>query len=68
MFVVSVLDNGDERNFVATDVYVEANCIVFAVSGRTLRYGVADLLDVVPVERESDRSPRWASQRSARVN
>jgi hypothetical protein len=68
MFVVSVLDQGDERNFVVIEVRLEDNFVFFEAGSRKLRYRIADLLDVVPVEVESQRTSRWTLQRSSVVN
>ncbi|NKM88031.1 hypothetical protein GFL54_27795 [Rhizobium laguerreae] len=51
MFVLSVLDDGGERNFVTTSVRVEDGRIFAVVGDATRRFQIEDVIDLVLVAR-----------------
>ena len=52
MFVVSIIDYGDERNFVATDLRVDHGDILIEAGGVRHLFRLADVIDIVPIGKE----------------
>lgn len=49
MFVVSVIDDGDERNFVATSFRMVCGDVLIEASGVQHLFRLEDVIEVVPV-------------------
>jgi hypothetical protein len=49
MFVVSIMDNGNERNFVATDFRLHLSTVIIAVGAAEHVFPISDVIEVVPV-------------------
>ncbi len=50
MFVLSVLDKGDERNFITSDVKLEGRYLVATVGSTAQRFAISDVIDIVLVD------------------
>ncbi len=53
MFVVSIMDRGDERNFLATELRLNDDMAFVDCGGVTHVFKVVDVIDIIPVS--SDR-------------
>ncbi len=67
MFVVSIIDNGDERNFVVTDVRVREIDVVVNAGGVEHVFRLADIIDILPIG-VSQRDVKALSLRSRRLH
>ncbi len=68
MFVVSVFDDGDERNFVAKDIRVTYDDIVIETGGARYLFKLVDVIDIIPVGTLAStvsRSPSFRSRRAS---
>jgi hypothetical protein len=63
MFVVSIDDQGEERNFLATSFNIFAGAVVATICGQTRMFNAADVIDILPVEPLSPRNARFIDQR-----
>ncbi|WP_156408921.1 hypothetical protein [Rhizobium sp. Root708] len=68
MFVVSILDDGDERNFVATDIRISTDDIVIEAGGDRHLFRLIDVIDILPIGTIApsvSRSPSFRSRRAS---
>lgn len=63
MFVVSILDEGSERNFVANDFRIFAREVVIVVGDKKHRFELDDLLGVITLD-TAGRSNNVSSPRA----
>ena len=49
MYVLSIDDNGQERNFLATSLEFRDSIVVAVIRGDTLEFKMTSLLDVLPL-------------------
>jgi hypothetical protein len=49
MYVVSVLDNGDQRTFVSESLKVLDRVVYATISGSEKRFLLSEVIDIVPV-------------------
>jgi len=68
VFVVSVIDDGEERNFVATDLRVTLDDVLIQAGGVCHLFRLVDLIDVLPIGKEPSSVARSPSFRNRRVN
>ncbi len=52
MFVVSVFDDGNERNFIASGIKVIGRILHAEISGVTKSFSLSDVVDILPIERK----------------
>jgi len=50
MYVVSVLDNGDQRTFVSENLKILDRIVYATICGASKQFLLADILDIVPVD------------------
>jgi hypothetical protein len=50
MYVVSVLDNGDQRTFVSENLKILDRVVYATICGSSKQFLLADILDIVPVD------------------
>ena len=50
MYVVSVLDNGDQRTFVSENLKILDRIVYATICGSSKQFLLADVLDIVPVD------------------
>lgn len=50
MFVVSVLDNGEQRTFVSEGLKILDRVVYATIRGQVQQFSLSEVLDVVPVE------------------
>jgi len=65
MFVVSIIDDGHERNLVATKIQMESGSLVVHAGGKRHVFPVGSLIEISAIEeaREWASWPRrWATQ------
>ena len=55
-FVVSVLDNGHERNFVAHELRLKSDNLEFPIGKATHSFKMSNILDLAIVDLEADRA------------
>jgi hypothetical protein len=68
VFVVSVLDDGDERNFVATDLRMVCDDVLINASGVQHLFRLKDVIDIVPVGEKPSAIPKSPAYRSRLVS
>lgn len=68
MFVVSVNDNGEERNLVASYVRVVDDFILVQAGGVSHAFPVATLMDIVAVDAVTEISKPAYSQKTVRFH
>lgn len=54
MFVVSVFDDGNERNFIASGIRVIGRILHAEIAGVTKSFSLGDVVDILPIERKHD--------------
>jgi len=57
MYVVSVLDNGDQRTFVSESLKILDRIVYATICGTSKQFLLADILDIVPVDAMSAKTP-----------
>ncbi|MBW6420878.1 hypothetical protein KX729_05440 [Rhizobium sp. XQZ8] len=57
MYVVSVLDNGDQRTFVSENLKILDRIVYATICGSSKQFLLADILDIVPVDAMSTKTP-----------
>ena len=57
MYVVSVLDNGDQRTFVSENLKVVDRIVYATICGSSKQFLLADVVDIVPVEAARGKMP-----------
>jgi hypothetical protein len=57
MYVVSVLDNGDQRTFVSENLKILNRIVYATICGASKEFLLADILDIVPVEAMPTKTP-----------
>jgi hypothetical protein len=57
MYVVSVLDNGDQRTFVSENFKVVDRIVYATICGSSKQFLLADVVDIVPVEAARGKMP-----------
>lgn len=57
MYVVSVLDNGDQRTFVSENLKILDRIVYATICGASKQFLLADILDIVPVEAMAAKTP-----------
>jgi hypothetical protein len=66
MFVVSVFDDGNERNFIASGIKVIGRILHAEIAGVTKSFSLSDVVDILPIERkregEADAKPSGRRQ------
>ena len=68
MFVLSILDKGDERNFLTSDVKLEGRYLVATVGMTSQRFAIADVIDIVLVDCSIEPAAPVKHCRSSSVN
>lgn len=68
MFVVSVNDEGQERNLVASCIRLEKDLIVIQAGGASHTFPVADLMDIIDVNADPAIAPISRHERGSRLN
>lgn len=68
MFVVSVVDDGQERNLVATKVWMEDGVVVVQAGGKQHAFPASSLVEIMAIEKEYEREDRWGQRRRAMIN
>jgi hypothetical protein len=64
MFFISIDDNGDERNFLATSFNIDRGTVIATICGVKRRFSATDVIDILPVEPLSARNDRFIDERS----
>jgi hypothetical protein len=57
MYVVSVLDNGDQRTFVSENLKILDRIVYATICGTSKQFLLADILDIVPVDAMPTKTP-----------
>lgn len=68
MFVVSIVDDGDERNFVATDIRISTDDILIEAGGERHLFRLVDVIDILEIGTLASpvsRSPSFRSRRAS---
>jgi len=68
MFVVSIVDDGQERNLVATKVWMEDGIVVVQAGGKRHAFPASSLIEIMAIEKQYEREDRWDRQRRAIIN
>ena len=68
MFVVSILDDGDERNFVATGLRVTHGDILIEAGGAQHLFKLGDVIDILPIDVQAPEIAKSPAFRSSHVN
>ncbi|WP_160004987.1 hypothetical protein [Rhizobium sp. 18055] len=59
MFVISIDDHGDERNFLATSFNIDRGIVVATICGQARKFNAADVIDILPVKPLSPRNDQF---------
>lgn len=59
MFVISIDDHGDERNFLATSFNIDRGVVIATICGQKRKFHAADVIDILPVEPLSASNDRF---------
>ena len=68
MFVVSILDDGDERKFVTRDIRICADDVVIEAGGERHLFRLVDVIDIMQIGTLASpvsRSPSFRSRRAS---
>ncbi|MDE1157309.1 MAG: hypothetical protein PW791_03325 [Neorhizobium sp.] len=65
MFVVSVFDDGNERNFIASGIKVIGRILHAEIAGATKSFDLSDVVDILPVERMAEQPPARSGRRQS---
>ncbi|MGK6313990.1 hypothetical protein [Neorhizobium sp. DT-125] len=57
MYVVSVLDNGDQRTFVSEKLKILDRIVYATICGTSKQFSLSEVLDIVPVDAAPPRTP-----------
>jgi hypothetical protein len=70
MFVLSILDGSDERNFLTTGVRVDKGHLLAEIGDVTHKFRICDVIDLILVDEfgTSNLQPSGRCARSARIN
>ena len=68
MFVISVWDNGNERNFVAIGVRMESGMAIIDCGGQVISYPIASVIDIVPIDDVESEDRITTGLRGTRLN
>jgi len=68
MFVISVWDNGNERNFVAIGVRMESGMAFIDCGGHVISYPIASVINIVPVDEVQSDDCTTTGERGALLN
>lgn len=68
MFVVSMLDSGEERNFLAIGLTLKKDVAFVDVGGEKHQFPIADIIAILPIGNAEKRTDRNLLKRSCRVN
>ncbi len=66
MFVISIDDHGDERNFLATSFNIDRGVVIATICGMKRKFDAADVIDILPVEPLSARNTRFVEEQPER--
>ncbi|OWK26154.1 hypothetical protein AJ87_46465 [Rhizobium yanglingense] len=68
MFVVSMLDSGEERNFLALGLTLKEDIAFVDVGGVKHRFLITDIIAILPIDNAEKGIDRNLLKRSCRVN
>jgi hypothetical protein len=68
MFVLAILEEGQERNFRTSDIKLENGHILAVVGSTEHRFPVRDVINLVVIEHIEEFAPATTAVRSAAVN
>lgn len=57
MYVVSVLDNGDQRTFVSESLKILDRIVYATICGSPKQFLLSEILDIVPVDAKPGQKP-----------
>lgn len=57
MFVVSVLDNGEQRTFVSEGLKILDRVVYATIGGARRQFSLAEILDIIPVDKDTAKDP-----------
>lgn len=57
MYVVSVLDNGDQRTFVSESLKVLDRIVYATICGSAKQFQLSEVIDIVPVGAAATKTP-----------
>ena len=68
MFVISVWDDGSERNFVAMGVRMESGMAIIDCGGQVISYPIASVINIIPVDDLQSKDPTTTGERGPLLN